>query len=116
MRGDEALGGFSPKEGAWPSEAEWDGATTSSPLFLLKTRPVQVPSSSEAVASTTPFYLWLIRVGSGEIGAEVAAEGWPAGVEAPASARAALRRATNSANLFLFSSLTTIYAQEDNKA
>jgi len=54
-RGEEALGGWSLKDGAWSSEAEWDGATTSAPFFLLKTRPMQVSSSSEAMASTAPF-------------------------------------------------------------
>ena len=47
--GEEELEGFSLKEGAWSSEAECDGATKSTALFLLKMRPVQISSSSEAV-------------------------------------------------------------------
>jgi len=50
----EALGGFSLKEEARPSEADWVGAAASTPLFFLKTRLEQVSSSSKVVASTTP--------------------------------------------------------------
>jgi len=53
-QGEEALGGFYLKEGAWSSETECDGAGTSAGLFLLKTRPEQVSSSSEVVPSLLP--------------------------------------------------------------
>jgi len=50
-RGEKALGGLSMKDGAWPSEAECD-----------------VPSSSEALASTTPFCLLSMGAGPEEFG------------------------------------------------
>ena len=56
-RRDELLGGFSLQEGVRSSEAESVGAVTSALRFLLKTRPEQVSSSLEAVASTVPFSL-----------------------------------------------------------
>ena len=65
------VGGLSLKDGAWPLEAECEGATTSSTLCLLKTRPTQVSSSSEPVSTTTPFCL-STGVGLDELGAEVA--------------------------------------------
>jgi len=111
-RGEEALGGLSLKDGAWPSEAECDGATTSSTRCLLKMRPVQVSSSFEPVATTTPFRLLSTGAGTGEFGAEAAGGGVLAGAEVPASARATLRWVTSSTNLFLFSALRTISAQE----
>ena len=46
-RGEEALGGLSLKDGAWPSVAECDGASTSPTLCLLKTRPEKEVRFSE---------------------------------------------------------------------
>jgi len=54
-------------------------------------------------------------VGSGEIGVEVAGGGVPAGVEAPASTRAALRLEVNSTSFLLFSALRTVSAQETHE-
>ena len=63
-KGKMHLGEFSLKKEARPSEADWAGTATSTTLFLLKTRLEQVSSSSEAVASTTPFCLRSIGVGA----------------------------------------------------
>jgi len=56
-RGEEALGVFSLKQGARSSEAEWVGTAALTTRCLLKTRPIQVSSSSKAVASTAHFFL-----------------------------------------------------------
>ena len=101
-RGEEALGGFSRKEGAQPSETECAETVTSTPLFLLKTRPVQVSSSSEAVASTTPFCLR---------SAGVEAEGLVAGVGAGGALEGPtpfLSLEAASASIFLFSTFSTM--------
>jgi len=104
VKGEEALGGFSLKEGTQPS----------TPIFLLKTRPEQMSSSSEAVASTIPFCLRFAGAGAEGVGAGITTAG--AATLAPDGPALALSLEAASASILLFSAFSTMPTQENNNA
>ena len=109
-RGEETLGGCSLKDEARSSEPEGAGTATSTFLFLLKRRPEQVSSSSEAAASATPFCLWFTGAGVEGPGVEVAGPD----ASAEEGPRATLSWRATITNCLLFSALSTISAYKDN--
>ena len=109
--GEEALGGLSLKTEVSPPDTEWEGVAASPTLGLLKTRLIQVSSSSESTTTaTTPFCL-STGAGSVVLGAEVAEVGGVIGIEVLTPAAVALRLASSSASFFFLSLLKPISAQ-----